>query len=81
MDMKKCLEYLQEYSEQLELVALNLFHEIQSQSKTYGELQRNIDLLKKDIMWNKQDCEVLIKKLDEYMEKEIGDLPITNRHE
>lgn len=79
MDRLKYL--LDEYDRALDDTAKDILEKIKAESKTYGDLEKSLDLLKKSMNYTfgKLKYERLFEKIDEILEEEKNDLPLTNR--
>ncbi|OHW61408.1 hypothetical protein EUAN_22580 [Andreesenia angusta] len=79
MDRLKYL--LDEYDRALDDTAKDILEKIKAESKTYGDVEKSLDLLKKSMSYTfgKLRYERLFEKIDEILEEEKNDLPLTNR--
>lgn len=79
MSVEKILD---EYAEQNANAAQNLKSELMKDCKTFADVDRNLRHLKWSIRWNDGNkYENLLKDVEQLIEKEKNDLPLTNRSE
>lgn len=87
MDKEKLKEILAKYDNAIDQVSKEFIHELKRDSKTYGEVLRRLNLFEKEIMYNlRPEAHMnfiirFFKNIDELLEEEKNDLPLTNRSE
>jgi len=78
--MENIKELLDKIDDVTNEVAGEIIKELKNNSKTYGEVIANLVNLKRHYMYlNKDKHDFLFSIIDDLLEKEMNDLPLTNR--
>ena len=76
------LKILENFDEVINTTAQEILSELKGDCKTYKEVQKKIKLLNKNIIWTyglEGKYKYLIDQVQELLNKEMNDLPLTNR--
>lgn len=84
-DSNKLKEIFDSYDKTIGQVSKELINELKSESKTYGEVYKKINLFEKEIIYNNFKSQnykftlLVFNYIKEVLDKEKNDLPLTNR--
>lgn len=80
--IKKLEFILEEHYKHTQTVSEEILEELKNISKNYGDLKRNLEMFKKSTFFKCgaiQKYESLFIEVEKMLEKEMNDLPLTNR--
>lgn len=77
--IKKLENLLDKYDDSSDEISKEIIAEVKNNSKNYGEVINKLKILKRSNRWMSDNHESLFSKVEGLLEKEMNDLPLTNR--
>lgn len=80
MDKEQVKRLIDAYKDNQEQIAADILNAFKKDSKNYGELRQQVKQLERGLLYTNSDkCTSLIWGINELLEKELNDLPLTSR--